>query len=125
MSPAKTPEPIEMPFGFTIWVDPWNRVLDRGPDPPREGTIFRGKGCKSAVICAKPAKPIEMSFELWAQMGPTNRVLDGSPETLRDVTMASNFGTKIDITGFSRTIATWQLVMEWGLSGRPTDCRYC
>jgi len=38
--------------------------------------------------------------------------------------MATNFGTKIAITGFMRTIATRQLVMG-GLSGRPTDCRYC
>jgi len=44
---------------------------------------------------------------------------------LRVVAMATNFGTKIAITGFVRTIATRQLVMEWGLSGRLTDCRYC
>jgi len=44
---------------------------------------------------------------------------------LRDVAMATNFGTKVAITGFVRTIATRQLDMEWGLSGRPTDFRYC
>ena len=52
-------------------------------------------------------------------------VLDGSSEVLRDVAMATNFETKIAITGFVRTIATRQLVMEGGLSGRPTECRYC
>jgi len=31
---------------------------------------------------------------------------------LMDVAMATNFGSKIAITGFVRTIATMQLVME-------------
>ena len=41
--------------------------------------------------------------------------------------MATNFGTKIAITGFARMIANRQLVMEGSLSGRPTptECRYC
>jgi len=39
-------------------------------------------------------------------------VLDGSTEVLRDVAMATNFGTKIAITDFVRTIGTRQLVME-------------
>jgi len=46
------------------------------------------------------AEPIEMPFELWARMGPRNRVLDGGPQMLRDVAMATNYGTKIVITGF-------------------------
>ena len=33
-------------------------------------------------------------------------------ESLRDVAMATNFGTKIAITGFMRTIATRRLVRE-------------
>ena len=70
----------------------------------------------SAVICAKMAGPIEMPFGLWARMGPRNRVLDGGPAMLRDVAMATNFVW---------TIATRQLVMEAGLSGRPSECRYC
>jgi len=41
------------------------------------------------------------------------------------VAIATNFGTKIAITGFVWMIATRQLVMEGGLSGRPTKCRYC
>jgi len=32
-------------------------------------------------------------------MGPMNHVLDGGPQVLRDVAMATNFGTKIAITG--------------------------
>ena len=36
---AKTAQPIEMPFGLRIQVDPRNRVLDGGPDP-------HGKCCR-------------------------------------------------------------------------------
>jgi len=71
------------------------------------------------------AEPIEMSFGLWTSMGPRNHVLDGSPQVLRDVAMATNFGTKIAINGFVRMIANRQLVMEGGLSGWLTECRYC
>ena len=46
-------------------------------------------------------------------------------ECLRVIAMATNFGTKIAITGFAYTIATMQLVMEGGLNGWPTKCRYC
>jgi len=59
MSPAKTAEPIEMPFGLRTRVDPWNHVLDRVQIPAWEGTILgeRGAHCKvyghSGVNCAK------------------------------------------------------------------------
>ena len=46
-------------------------------------------------------------------------------EGLRVVAMATNFGTKIAITGFVRTTATRQLVMKASLCGRLTKCRYC
>jgi len=46
-------------------------------------------------------------------------------ECLTVVAMATNFGTKIAITDFVRMIATRQLVMEGGLSGRPAKSRYC
>jgi len=42
LSPAKTAELIEMPFGLRTLVDPGNHVLDGGPDPPWEGAIFLG-----------------------------------------------------------------------------------
>jgi len=45
VSPAKTAEPIEMPYGLRSRVDPGNHILDGGPDPPQwEGTILRRKG---------------------------------------------------------------------------------
>jgi len=37
VSPAKTAEPIEMPFGLRTWVGPGNHVLDGGPDPHGKG----------------------------------------------------------------------------------------
>jgi len=40
-----------------------------------------------------------MPFALWAWMGPGNHVLDAGPDVMRDVAMATNFGTKIAITG--------------------------
>jgi len=73
MSPAKTAEPIDMPFGLRTWVFPWNHVLDRSPYPAMGRGNFEGKGAShskvqrhSAVICAcaKMAEPIEMPFEL-------------------------------------------------------------
>jgi len=42
---------------------------------------------------------------------------------LGDVAVATNFGTEIAKTGFVRTIAIRQY--GGGLSGRPTECRYC
>ena len=75
---------------------------------------------------AKAAEPIEMPFGLRARMGPRNHVIDESPEVLSDVTMATNFGTKIAITGFVWTIGTRQQFFtdDEGLSGRPTEYRY-
>jgi len=43
VSPAKTAEPIEMPFGLRTRVGPGNHVLDGGPDPAWEGAILRGE----------------------------------------------------------------------------------
>jgi len=60
VSPAKTAEPIEMPFGLRTRVGRGNHVLDGNPDSPWEEAIFRGKGRPtveghSAVIGAKTA----------------------------------------------------------------------
>jgi len=44
VSPAKTADPIEVPFGLSTQVGPWNYVLDGVPDPPWYGQ-FWGKGC--------------------------------------------------------------------------------
>jgi len=34
VSPVKTAEAIEMPFGLKTWVAPGKHVLDGAPDPP-------------------------------------------------------------------------------------------
>jgi len=44
VSPAKTAEPIEMPFGLWPRVGPGNHVLDGGPDSHMERDNFEGKG---------------------------------------------------------------------------------
>ena len=41
MSPAKTAEPIEMPFELKTRLGPRNHVLDRGPDPHAKGQFLR------------------------------------------------------------------------------------
>jgi len=43
VNPAKTAEPIEMPFGLRTWVGPRNHVLDGHSDPPWEGANFWGR----------------------------------------------------------------------------------
>ena len=44
MSPAKTAEPIEMPFGLWTRVGPRNHVLDGVQISPWKGAILSGKG---------------------------------------------------------------------------------
>jgi len=43
VSPAKTAEPVEMPFVLRTWVRPGNHVLDGGPDPPMGRGNFLGE----------------------------------------------------------------------------------
>jgi len=66
--PAKTAEPIDMPFGMWTWVGPKNHVLNGGPERPMPKGIFMGKDMPGdaqrhcAVSSAKVADPIEMPF---------------------------------------------------------------
>jgi len=50
VTPTKTAEAIDMLFGLRTPVVPGNHVLDRGPDPPWEGAIFRGKGASNCKL---------------------------------------------------------------------------
>jgi len=43
-SPAKTAEPVEMPFGLRTRVGPGNHLLDGGPDPPMGRGNFGERG---------------------------------------------------------------------------------
>jgi len=51
VSPAKTAEPIEMPFGLRTWVGPRDHVLDRGLDPPMGRGKFFGENERPIVQC--------------------------------------------------------------------------
>jgi len=54
VSPAKTAEPIEMPFGFRTWVGQRNHVIDGRPDAPWKGAILRVEerpNCKVSGHC--------------------------------------------------------------------------
>jgi len=44
VSPAKTAEPIEMPFGLWTQVGTGNHVLDEVPGPPMGRGNFEGEG---------------------------------------------------------------------------------
>jgi len=80
VSPAKSAEPIEMPFGSWARVGSRNHVLDGAPD--RRGN-FRANDMPgharrhSVVSCAKMAEPIEKPCGLWTRIGPRKEVLHG------------------------------------------------
>jgi len=78
LSPAKTTESIEMPFGLRTQIGPGNHVLDRGQHPPMEMGNLKGRPTLSyrdtTVICVKTVETIEMLFGLLARMGLRNRV---------------------------------------------------
>jgi len=50
MSPAKTAEPIEMPFRMWTRMGPRNRVLDGGPDPHSGRGNFEGEKGPHLVV---------------------------------------------------------------------------
>ena len=55
MNPAKTAEPIEIPFGMWAPAGPHNHVLDGGSDPPRDrGNLGMGI-CGRARACPRSA----------------------------------------------------------------------
>jgi len=58
-------------------------------------------------------------------MDRTNHVLDGGPEVLRYIAMATNFETKIAINWLYVNDSDEAIGYGGGLSGRPTECRYC
>ena len=45
VSPAKTAEPIEVPFGMYRLMGSRNHVLHEGPDPPGKGKFVGGGKC--------------------------------------------------------------------------------
>jgi len=78
LSPAKTAQPIEMPFGLKTRVGLRNHVLDGGFRYPMGRDSFKGfvvMYSNTAVSCAKMAEPIDMLFGLWTRVGPGKHVL--------------------------------------------------
>ena len=74
VSPTKTAEPLEMPFGLRSRVGPRNHVLDGGQHLPIVRGNFEGEKGRpivkyrhSAVVCAKTAESIDLPFGLWTQ----------------------------------------------------------
>ena len=63
MSPVKTAEPIELPFGLRTQVVPGNHVLDGGPDTPSEGAnwgkevpiVSIGTFCRELLLTVQDA----------------------------------------------------------------------
>jgi len=88
VSPTKTAERIEMPFGLWAWVGPGNHVLDGGPDLPCESSILRGKWgmathSKVGTLWSELRKNGCTNRDaVWddkscGKLGPRNRALDG------------------------------------------------
>ena len=92
------------------WVEdlggPGNHVLDGGPDPPREGTIWRGKDrrivkYRDTLRSSVPKRLNRSRCRLGCGLGwAVGVVLDGGLEMLRDVAIATNFGPQFAIIGF-------------------------
>ena len=75
VSPAKTADPIEMPFELRTLVG-LRKHIWWGPHPPLGRGNFKGekgrpvvKYSNSAVSCAKTAEPFEMPSGLWIRVG--------------------------------------------------------
>jgi len=106
LSPAKTAEPIEMPFGSKTRVDPKNHALDGVHIPHGNRQFLQGKG----RTIVKYRDTLRSSVHKWLNRSRCSLgcglgwaqgiVLDGGPEVLRNVAMATNFGMQFAITGF-------------------------
>jgi len=107
VSPAKTAEPIEMPFGLRTWVSPENHALDAGPETHGKWQ-FSGEGAShwkvqehSAVICAKTTDTIEMLFGFWPRIAPWNHLLDGHPDSPREGAILGERGAHCKVQGLA------------------------
>jgi len=103
VSPEKTAESIQMPFGLRTLMCLGNYVLDGGSRSPMgRGRFAGGNGrpsvkykdaLRSSVQKRLNRSRCRLGYGLgWVQ----GIVLDGGPEVLRDVAMASTFWLLID-----------------------------
>jgi len=84
VNPAKTAEPIEMPF--ELWAsggpkEPCRPIRCSPETPPSNGEFWEGKGRPSVKYrdsvpwaVQKTAEPIEISCGMWTQVGPKKHV---------------------------------------------------
>ena len=70
VSPAKTAEPIDMPFGLRTRVGPRVSVLDRGSDPPIARGNFEGKGHAGWLVTPRGGKWARPPLALWWHYRP-------------------------------------------------------
>ena len=72
MSPAKTAQPIEIPFGLETQVGPRNHVLDVSRSRMGRGN-FEGEGWPVVnyrdSLSRAVQKPVEMPFLTWTSVG--------------------------------------------------------
>jgi len=74
MRPAKTAEPIEMPFGLWTQVGPRKHILDAVLIRRAKGQFLGERTCPGTLTTLyrelrKTAEPIDMPFALWARIG--------------------------------------------------------
>jgi len=103
VSCAKMAEPIEMPFGLWAQMDPRNRVLGGSPEVQFWDAKWLLMGYNFGCIIANDTLFDSRQWIFGVKLFDENIV---KIECLRVIAMATNFGTKIAITGFVRTIAT-------------------
>jgi len=80
VSPARTAEPIEMPFWMWTRVSPENNVLDEGPDPPCRWQFCNFEGWH--IIKYKECLPLAAQKQLIDRDAVWNVDLGGSKEAL-------------------------------------------
>ena len=118
-----------MQFGLRTWMGPGNHVLDKSPVPPWEGKILRRKGrpivkCKDTLRSSVQKRLNRLRCRLGCGLGwAQGIVLDASSQVLRNAAMATSFGTKI-VIWLCENDSNKAIGYGWGLSGRPTECRY-
>jgi len=108
---AKTAEPIKMPFEFWARVGSVNHVLDWSPEVLMDVTMVTNFGTQFAIACFMALMGYNFGCMIasdtlfdsvygWVFGLKLSQENIAEIECLRVVAVATNFGTKIVITGF-------------------------
>jgi len=126
VSPAKTAEPIEIPFGMCTRVVPRNRVLDAVQIPTHEGAILR-------AMRGRPGTCQDMSiYSKWLSRGQNRHgvhadwgVLDGGTHWrhLANTTEPSVNGGDPALCRITLTLTTTIHIQCQNSAASPTTCR--